>query len=319
MANLAPDDSRNLKSPLAPSCRDVELAGVESEAGPTNTRPERPEAAEWRRKNIRANIAFQTMMSLSWGMAMGPVFDKYLFLLGSGMGRGPQIVPKMHANSLVGVAESISGITSLIMAIPVGYVVDRQPDKRARLCRWSSCLGLLAVFSGFIAVLTDELLMIMVMLVSFGAFMELSFSASEAIFADSIPAGERSSYFVTKSVMNTIGSACGPGVSAIGLAVVGDQWHSYQIKFVIIVGLLFFFCRLVFHFSFSEIQMRLQHQRKPRLLSQHLPRLPRNPVKRDRRVLAPGVQKFAAFCVSAASMCPSSLRWLTSSHASAQE
>ena len=89
---------------------------------------------------------------------------------------------------------------------------------------------MISVLSGFIAVLTDELLILTVMLVSFGAFMELSSSVTDAIFADSIPAGERSAYYVTKSVLTTVGCACGPGISALGLAMLGDKWQPYQIK-----------------------------------------------------------------------------------------
>ena len=38
-----------------------------------------------------------------------------------------------------------------------------------------------------------------VMLIFFGGFMELASSASEAIFADSIPAGERAGLYATQS------------------------------------------------------------------------------------------------------------------------
>ncbi|CAE7663036.1 APA1, partial [Symbiodinium pilosum] len=158
----------------------------------------------------------------------------------------------MHANSLVGVAESVSGLTSLIVAIPVGYIVDRQPTKRARLCRMSCGCALLSVVAGFIAILTDELLILTVMLVSFGAFMELSSSATDAIFADSIPPGERSSYYVTKSVLTTVGSACGPGISAFMLALLGDKWQPYQIKIVIAGGLFLFLPTLLPLFVFWD-------------------------------------------------------------------
>eukprot|EP00439_Symbiodinium_sp_Y106_P056116 s622_g7.t2 len=234
-------------APLAANCRDVELAGVEGlpSSSPAQCHSEPSLPPDWRRKNIRANIAFQFLMSLAWGTAMGPVFDKYLFLLGSGLAKGPRLIPTMHANSLVGVAESVSGLTSLVVAIPVGYIVDRQPDKRARLARMSSCLAVISVLSGFIAVLTDELLILTVMLVSFGAFMELSSSVTDAIFADSIPAGERSAYYVTKSVLTTVGCACGPGISALGLAMLGD-------KIVIVGGLLLFIPTLLPLFVFHD-------------------------------------------------------------------
>jgi len=253
MANL-PADPPTLKAPLAANCRDVELAGVEGlpSSSPAQCHSEPSLPPDWRRKNIRANIAFQFLMSLAWGTAMGPVFDKYLFLLGSGLAKGPRLIPAMHANSLVGVAESVSGLTSLVVAIPVGYIVDRQPDKRARLARMSSCLAVISVLSGFIAVLTDELLILTVMLVSFGAFMELSSSVTDAIFADSIPAGERSAYYVTKSVLTTVGCACGPGISALGLAMLGDKWQPYQIKIVIVGGLLLFIPTLLPLFVFHD-------------------------------------------------------------------
>ncbi|CAJ1365916.1 unnamed protein product, partial [Effrenium voratum] len=100
------------------------------------------EEKELRRKNVKAMFAFQLLLSLAWGMAMGPIFDKYLFLLGSGLAQGPRLFPVSKANSLVGMAESISGLTSLVVALPVGYVVDRRPDQRARLLRMSAAVAM---------------------------------------------------------------------------------------------------------------------------------------------------------------------------------
>ncbi|CAL1159802.1 unnamed protein product, partial [Cladocopium goreaui] len=135
-----------------------------------------------------------------------------------------------RANSLVGVAESA--------AIPVGYVVDRRPDQRAHLLRLSTGIALLAVICGIVVVATDEMIVVFAMLICFGLFMELASSASEAIFADSIPAGERAALFVTKSVISTVGAACGPGIAAVGLALLGDKWEPYQIKIIMVLGLL---------------------------------------------------------------------------------
>lgn len=194
--------------------------------------------AEKRRRNVKAMFAFQLFISLAWGMAMGPVFDKYLFLLGSGLARGPTLFPVNRANSLVGVAESVSGITSLVVAIPVGLLVDRRAERRAKLLRWSSGLAVMALLFGLAVLLTDEVAVLFVMLILFGAFMELASSASEAIFADSIPVGERGALYVTKSVISTVGAACGPGVSAVGLALLGDEWEPYQIKIIMVIGLL---------------------------------------------------------------------------------
>eukprot|EP00435_Cladocopium_sp_Y103_P016584 s1989_g4.t1 len=232
-------DDANRSAPfLAPNgARDVELTAPDATVPAANGEGPAPDA-DVRRKNIKAMFAFQLFISLAWGTAMGPIFDKYLYLLGSGLARGPMLFPVNRANSLVGVAESVSGITSLIAAIPVGYVVDRRPDQRAHLLRLSTGIALLAVICGIVVIATDEMTVVFAMLICFGLFMELASSASEAIFADSIPAGERAALFVTKSVISTVGAACGPGIAAVGLALLGDKWEPYQIKIIMVLGLL---------------------------------------------------------------------------------
>ena len=228
-------DDPNRSAPfLANGARDVELAAPGVQAMET----EATSTAALRSKNIKAMFAFQLFLSLTWGMAMGPIFDKYLLMLGSGLARGPTLFPVTRANSLVGVTESISGLTSLFAAVPVGFVVDRHPNKRARLLRWSTYIAVLAVLCGILVLATDEMTLVFAMLICFGLFMELASSASEAIFADSIPAGERAGLYVTKSIISTVGAACGPGISALGLAFLGNQWKPYQIKIVMALGLL---------------------------------------------------------------------------------
>eukprot|EP00931_Biecheleriopsis_adriatica_P031168 TRINITY_DN18302_c0_g1_i2.p1 TRINITY_DN18302_c0_g1~~TRINITY_DN18302_c0_g1_i2.p1 ORF type:complete len:515 (+),score=76.40 TRINITY_DN18302_c0_g1_i2:33-1577(+) len=243
------------------TARDVELVVASLESGERDqntgtqesaTSPRSDDVQNLCKRNIHAMFAFQFVAAVAWGMSMGPVFDRYLYLLGSGWARGPRLIPIHGANSLVGVSESISGITSLVMAIPVGLVVDRHPERRARLLRWSSWLGLAATVLTILAVLSDELILVAAMLVLFGAFSELSFSASEAIFADSIPAGQRTGLFVTKTILSTVGSATGPGLSALGLWMLGDDWKPYQMKAVIITGSLLFPLAAVPLFLFKD-------------------------------------------------------------------
>lgn len=47
-------------------------------------------------------------------------------------------------------------------AIPVGYVVDRWPNQRARILRWSTSIASLAVLCGIIVLLTDEMIAVFV-------------------------------------------------------------------------------------------------------------------------------------------------------------
>lgn len=47
-------------------------------------------------------------------------------------------------------------------AVPVGFVVDRHPNKRARLLRWSTYIAVLAVLCGILVLATDEMTLVFV-------------------------------------------------------------------------------------------------------------------------------------------------------------
>eukprot|EP00928_Gymnodinium_smaydae_P045613 TRINITY_DN30382_c0_g2_i1.p1 TRINITY_DN30382_c0_g2~~TRINITY_DN30382_c0_g2_i1.p1 ORF type:complete len:516 (+),score=55.00 TRINITY_DN30382_c0_g2_i1:83-1630(+) len=189
-------------------------------------------------RNVVAMFAFQVLGAVAWGIAMGPVFDRYLFYLAGTTPRGPRLIPARGQNSLVGFTESVSGLSSLVLAVPVGLLVDRNPTKRARLLQWSSVFAIAFAAFGVAGFVFDYLLLIYVSLGFLGVFSELTNSASEAIFADSIPAGQRSSLFTTKGILSTVGSATGPLLSAVGLGLIGDVWEPYQMKAVLVVGSL---------------------------------------------------------------------------------
>jgi len=182
---------------------------------------------------------FQILNSMAWGMALGPVFDRYLYYLGGGAAVGPTLVPKHQRNSLVGMTESISGLSSLFLAIPVGLLVDREQQSRSRLLKQSTVFAVLSCILAIVACITDVVLFLFASLVLLGVFMEISGSTSEAIFADSVPAGSRSGVFTTKTILTTVGTAIGPMLSAIGLLIIGDNWQPHQMKAVVIVGSLF--------------------------------------------------------------------------------
>lgn len=59
-----------------------------------------------------------------------------------------------------------------------------------------------------------------------------------ALFADSTPEGQRSSYFTYMFVAFTGASACGPLVSIVLFQTLGDDWDLYHLRIVIYVGLV---------------------------------------------------------------------------------
>jgi MFS family permease len=59
-----------------------------------------------------------------------------------------------------------------------------------------------------------------------------------ALFADSTPEGQRSTYFTYMFVAFTAASACGPLVSIVLFQTLGDDWDLYHLRIVIYVGLV---------------------------------------------------------------------------------
>mmetsp|Transcript_15111 Transcript_15111/g.32571 ORF Transcript_15111/g.32571 Transcript_15111/m.32571 type:complete len:494 (-) Transcript_15111:330-1811(-) len=204
------------------------------------------------RRNIRMMYAFQALNGVAISIAMGPVFDKYLYYLGVGAAEGPTFAPKNQPNSLVGMTESISGLAGLVVAIPVGWLVDKFPRNRAKLLRYSVGLAVAGSLMGVVACATDVVLILYLALVLLGVFMELSSSCSEAIFADSIPQGHRSGVFTTKSMLTTAASACGPFLCVLFLYAIGDEWKPHQMKAVIITGCLLVPLSCFFCFFFQD-------------------------------------------------------------------
>merc|ERR1711933_316397 len=59
----------------------------------------------------------------------------------------------------------------------------------------------------------------------------------QALFADSTPEGERSTFFTYQFACYLSASAVGPLVSIIMFKTLGDEWDMYHLRIVIYVGL----------------------------------------------------------------------------------
>ena len=58
-------------------------------------------------RNVKLNLWINTFMVLGLTITFGPMFDKYLYDITN------------HKNRIVGIAESVSGLTSLVVFLPV--------------------------------------------------------------------------------------------------------------------------------------------------------------------------------------------------------
>ncbi|PHJ21845.1 major facilitator family transporter [Cystoisospora suis] len=178
----------------------------------------------FKRSNICALLWFTAFSTLFYATAFGQIFDAYLFLLAH------------ESNLWVGETESVSGVTSLIAAIPVGIAVDRY--NRRYVCWVAGVLALFATILCSAGCWRDHIPLLLISLVLWGFVWELSASASFAIFTDSMPPSDRPYWFTVKGVISKFAEATGPLLLALYFFLEGDQWTMPLLHAAIITGAL---------------------------------------------------------------------------------
>ncbi|XP_026189700.1 uncharacterized protein LOC34619204 [Cyclospora cayetanensis] len=178
------------------------------------------------RRNVMLSFGFTILSTLFLSCAQGPIFDMYIFLLGN------------HSNKWVGNTESLSGIVSLIVAAPVGLLVDKWP--KDIICKAVCIVGLLASVLSFWGVSTNSFLLIIPSLILWGLFYEASNGATGAIFTDSLTRGQRTKWFSWKGMMQSASTALSPLLMAGFFNAYGDSWDLARLRLLILLGIIFF-------------------------------------------------------------------------------
>jgi MFS family permease len=137
--------------------------------------------------------------------------------------------------------KGIQGVVQMIAAIPGGWACDR--FRRDTILKISSVLGIfcaLLTVVAFYKVLSDclfrffhsqllfvqgHLMLIYVAFGFWGIFCALQGPALEALFADSIPNGERSFPITIKHMLTNLAMVVGPGLCIVFFLVYGDSWN----------------------------------------------------------------------------------------------
>jgi len=190
--------------------------------------------------NVFLNLLLAVLYGISNSLWSGTAYVAYLKRMGHG------------SNGPVGDIEAVSGLASLLCALPIGYLADKMG--RSIVIRAGGIL--LFVTATFqIGILewvgTDfdeddlgDTNKNNVALISMGAIMifwglgdGVVNGPCQALFADSTPEGERSTYFTYQFACYLTASAVGPLVSIIMFQTLGDEWDMGHLRLVIYVGL----------------------------------------------------------------------------------
>ena len=185
--------------------------------------------------NVRLVLLFTFMQSLGRGIWMGNVLSTFIYILSD------------SSSELLGLTSAATGITMTIVVFPSGLLADRL--RRDWMLRAAAIFGLISVGILFFA---NNLTMIFVALIIWGLYQGITRPALEAIFADSVPKGNRSVFYSWRQLFGQIGMAIAPFLNIILFLIFGDEWDLSILKLVMIVGLIFSTISLVSMFWFSD-------------------------------------------------------------------
>ncbi|OQR83831.1 Major Facilitator Superfamily (MFS) [Achlya hypogyna] len=152
------------------------------------------------------------------------------------------------SNEPVGMVKGIQGVVQMVAAVPGGYACDH--FRRDTVLKVSAVLGLVCIAMSMVAFGIGHLNLIYITFGFWGLFCALQRPALEALFADSIPNGERAYPITIKYTLMNTAMVAGPAICIVFFQLYGDTWSLGGLQFVLLVGtvigvppllLLFFF------------------------------------------------------------------------------
>ncbi|RHZ12460.1 hypothetical protein DYB26_013381, partial [Aphanomyces astaci] len=154
------------------------------------------------------------------------------------------------SNEPVGLVTGINGLVRLFMAIPGGYASDR--FRRDTVLKAAGVLGLGCVALSMTSYLMGHMPLLYVTYGCWGAYFALQRPALEAIFADSVPQGEREVPFTIRYMLMNLSGMVGPLASVIFFLFYGDSWSLSGLQWVLCGGLVIGTPGIVSLFFFND-------------------------------------------------------------------
>ena len=175
------------------------------------------------------------------------ILTRFFFGLADGIWNGTVVVNFLYQiggdNEYAGYAEAAMGIANLLIALPAGWAADR--FGRAPVIFVGGLLVPIAVaLSVFSALFAfhhqDEKYKSFVLFVGslclWGGVQAITNGPAQALYADSIAAGERSRYFEYSFVLYQLANTLGPLISVVLLVLQHDKWKLWTLLVVFLVG-----------------------------------------------------------------------------------
>ena len=149
------------------------------------------------------------------------------------------------SNTKVGLVQGIQGIVNLCTGFPFAVLGDRW--RRESVLRLSAAVGCVAVALTLVVLLVVEgaagshssLLFgcLCGVMAVWGVFMGSHSATVEAVFADSVESGRRSTLYSHKAAARTAGNAVGPILSVVVFLTMTDEWNVKNLTMVMVLGM----------------------------------------------------------------------------------
>ncbi|KAG8465950.1 hypothetical protein KFE25_005520 [Diacronema lutheri] len=174
------------------------------------------------RRNRLVGMAASFSGALSRSVWSGDVFSAFLYLVSG-------------SSTHVGVVMGLRGMSQLLLAPCFGYVADTRSREAA--LRAGALLGVIgAILTSLAAHMRSAVGMCLSQLV-WGAHWAAANPSADAVFADSIFAGSRSSWFTAKYQLIQLAGVCGPAISIVVFSVhANDMWRLRTCVLVLDIG-----------------------------------------------------------------------------------
>ncbi|GAB9468095.1 hypothetical protein Gpo141_00005421 [Globisporangium polare] len=177
------------------------------------------------------------------------------------------------SNKPVGIVKGIQGLTQLLCALPAGFAADFL--RRDRILAVAGVIGVVtALLTGF-AFQLGSLPLIYVSFALWGVFAAVQSPAMEALFADSVPLGQRSLPFTIKHVVLNAALVVGPLCAIALFWYYGDTWDLEVLRPVMLVGTFLAALSMAALFQFND-DMAYENQQHVLAIERELSSIERN-------------------------------------------
>eukprot|EP00924_Labyrinthula_sp_SR-Ha-C_P009853 snap_masked-scaffold_21-processed-gene-1.4-mRNA-1 protein AED:0.07 eAED:0.12 QI:0/0/0/1/1/1/2/0/435 len=222
---------------------------------------------------ISKNIYIILTLNFFWGLAdsiwTNSILSTWLFLLASqatsSSASSSSNTTQTNANTIVGSIEASQGIAGFLTTIPLGFLADSYG--KGFICNiggagFSIAAGL-TLFAIFLHESSEnhnlQLVIFTISLILWGIFCGIFLGPIEALFADSVPNGQRSKYFTYLQISYSIPALIGPLITIHLFQSYGDEWSFSHLKIPFILGLLLEFpagfCALLLRDKYCTINI----------------------------------------------------------------